>query len=491
MLRKRDMLGVFGPCRGRPLSAVLEVMPEQLVIGKVPGSLPLAGHAISLLLRPLEFLRTLPSYGDLVKIKIGPGEVYIPCQPALFRQILKDAQLYDKGGLFYDRGRETVGNSLVTCRWDDHQQQRPLMQPSFDHGHINHYAELMADEVNAMTSTWRSGDIIDVDRAMATLTLRITTRALFSVSADHRSVAQVERWLPILMAGFYRRLLVPAHILSLAPTKMNRQYPRAIAELRNLAEEFINEVRLKRGQDRGLLSTLLNARNETTGAPLQTQEIHDQAIALLIAGTETTAAALGFIFHLLGRHPEVGTSLRDEVDRSLAGRTPRFEDISSLSFTRQVIMESLRLYPPGWIFSRATTTACELGGHEFPEGSIFLLSPYILHHDPDLFPSPETFDPDRWRPGGMSEESRRSVLPFGFGAHKCIGDQFAITEAMIAVAMIAARWHLSPLADRPLRPVARATLGPGRLPMRLQERRLEQVPVATITDHRDGEAGRS
>lgn len=454
-------------------------------MGEAPGSLPLAGHIAPLLFRPLEFLRTLPSYGDLVKVRTGPREIYVPCQRALFRQILRDAKTYDKGGLFYERGREAVGNSLVTCRWDDHRVQRPLMQPSFDHRHISQYVGIMADEVNALTRTWRSGDVVDVERAMGGLALRITTRALFSVPADHRSVAQVERWLPILMTGFYRRIVVPPRLLAFFPTRMNRQYPRAITELRGVAEEFINEVRRNGGQDRSLLAALLDARDEATGAPLPTQEISDQAIALLIAGSETTAKALGFIFHLLGRHPEVRATLTDEVDRTLAGRAPRFEDFASLTFTRQVIMESLRLYPPGWIFTRVSTTAAELGGHEFPAGTMFLLSPYILHHNPDLFPNPEAFVPDRWRPGGMSEESRRSVMPFGFGAHKCIGDQFALTEAMVAVAMIAARWRLSPLADRPLRPVPRGTLGPGRLSMRLQERHHAPVRAATIADHRD------
>src|SRR5262249_56093772 len=131
-------------------------MSEQLVMGEAPGSLPLAGHIVPLLFRPLEFLRTLPSYGDLVKVRTGLREVEVPWHRAVFWQILKDAQVYDKGGLFYDRGREAIGNSLVTCRWDDHRQQRPLMQPSFDHRHISYYTEIMADEVNALTSTWRA-----------------------------------------------------------------------------------------------------------------------------------------------------------------------------------------------------------------------------------------------------------------------------------------------------------------------------------------------
>lgn len=447
-----------------------------------PGKLPLAGHALTFMFRPLEFLKKLPSTGDIVKLKLGSGEVYVPCNITLFRQVLKEAQIFDKGGVFYDRGRETVGNSLVTCNWDDHQQQRPLMQPSFDHKHISSYAQLIADEVNAMTSTWRPGDVVDINRAMGTLTLRITARALFSVPADHRSVSQVERWLPTVMAGFYRRMVIPASVLWFFPTKLNRQYRRSIVEMRKVAEDFVNEARAKEGEHTGLLATILNARDEKTGEPLGTQEVLDQAIAILIAGSETTAKSLGFIFDLLGRHADVATRLRDEVDGALGGRTPRFEDVSSLPYTRQVIMEALRIYPPGWIFSRATASTCVLGGHEFPAGSIFVLSPYIMHHNPELFPNPETFDPDRWGPGGMSAESRKSVLPFGFGAHKCIGDQFALTEAIMAIAMIVGRWDLSPVHGRPHRPVPRGTLGPGRLPMRLQERRPEPVQATTTAE---------
>ncbi|MFE6914279.1 cytochrome P450 [Streptomyces rubiginosohelvolus] len=460
-------------------------MPELPAIRKAPRSLPLAGHAVPLLVQPLEFLKSLPALGGLVRVRMGPDDAYVPCDPALFRQILKDTRLYDKGGLFYDRGREAVGNGLVTSRWADHRRQRPLMQPSFNHRHLGHYAELMADETEVLMRSWRSGEIVDVDKAMARLTLRITTRSLFSVPADHALVTQVEKWLPILMDGFFRRMFVPARVLSLVPTKMNRLYPRAIAEMRKLTEEIIDEVRRKKDEDPGLLASLMDARDETTGAPLDTQEIFDQVLILLIAGSETTATALAFTFHLLGAHPGIGARLREEVDGALGGRTPRFEDLSALPYTRQVLMESLRLYPPAWMFTRSTTTACELGGHAFPEGTTFLLSPYILQHDPELFPRPERFDPDRWAPGAMSDVARRSVVPFGAGGRKCIGDQFALNEALLAIAGIAGRWDLTPVGDRPVRPIARATLKTGPLPMRLRERPHEPVRNATTTDLRD------
>lgn len=416
---------------------------------------------------------------------MGTSEVYVPCHPALFRQVLKSAHIYDKGGPFYERGREAVGNGLATCRWADHRHQRPLMQPSFDHRHISYYAELMTDEVDALMRTWQSGQVIDVDKAMMGLALRITTRALFSVPADHRLVAQVGEWLPVLMAGAYWRMVLPSHMVSLIPTKINRQYPRAVGEMRKATEEFIAEVRNSGEEDLGILSALLNARDDRTGAPLRNQEIFDQVLILLIGGTETAATALGFSFHLLGGHAEAAAKLRSEVDSQLAGRTPRLEDLANLTFTKQVIMESLRLYPPVWMSTRVVTEATELGGYKFDKGTTFLISPYILHHNPDLFHQPESFNPDRWQPGGMSDESRRSVLPFGAGARKCIGDQFGLTEMTIALAGIAARWDLNPVSDRPLQPIARATLKPGRLPMRLQERRHEPVQAGTTANYRD------
>ncbi len=446
-------------------------MSTPLTTGTAPGALPLVGHSAQLLWRPLRFLTSLPRHGDLVRVRLGPRVVYVPCHPEIFRHVFKNDHIYDKGGPYYDRARDVVGNSLVTSRWAEHRQQRKIMQPSFDHSRVGRYASLMTEEADTMMTTWRPGDIVDVARAMESHTQRVTTRALFGMPADHHAVVEMERSLPILVEGVYRRMLVPPGILSLFPSRTNRRYNRARARIWRLTEEIIHEGRRQSTHQDGLLSALLCAHSEETDELLTNQEIFDQVVIVLLAGTETTAKTLGFTFYLLAKHPDVEDRVHREIDAALAGRSPTFEDLAQLTYTRQVITESLRLYPPTWIFTRVTTAADELAGHQLPKGATLLLSPYLLHRDPSVFPNPESFDPDRWRPDKARTTPRGAMLAFGMGSRKCIGDQFALTEATLTMATIAARWRLRPPAGMTLRPTPRATLCTGPLLMTLHNRR--------------------
>ncbi|MGA4844946.1 cytochrome P450 [Streptomyces sp. G5(2025)] len=440
-------------------------------LGAAPGGLPLLGHALPLRRHPLRFLASLPEYGDLVQVRLGPHRAYLACHPDLVQHVLANPRVFDKGGPFFDKVRPLLGNGLGTSGWDAHRRQRRLMQPAFHRGHIDAYADEMLHEIKALTGLWQPGQVFDVGAAMQALTTRATARTLFSADITEQDVADIQRCLAVLFGGIYRRMTAPLGLWEKLPTPGNRQFRRAQTRLQELIARIVRDC-VRTGADQGdLLASLATARHESDDSALTDRELRDQVMTLLVAGTEPTGHAMAWAFHLLGTHPEVETRLHAEIDSVLAGRPASVRELPRLEYTRRVFTEVLRLYPPGWMFTRTTTTEAELAGHRLAPGTTILYSPYALHRNPRLFPLPDTFAPDRWLPHRAKDVPRGAMLPFGAGNRKCIGDHFGTTEAMLAIATISAHWRLRPVSGATVRPRPETTLGTGPLPMVAEPRR--------------------
>ncbi|GGW67166.1 cytochrome P450 [Streptomyces lucensis JCM 4490] len=434
-------------------------------IARAPGRLPLVGHAPRLARRPLEFLAALPAAGDLVELRLGTRPTYLPCHPELVQQVLLNARVYDTGGPVKDKARPILGNGLITSDWADHRRQRRMVQPAFHAARIATYAEVMREECAAHAESWRAGRPVDVGDAMQALTARVTARALFSTEMAPHSVAEIQRSLPVMVRGAFRRAMDPTGLLAKLPLAANREFDAALARLHALIDTIVGDYR-RSGGDRGdLLSALLAARDEEDGGAMTDREVHDQVMTLLLAGVETTASALTWAWHLLAANPEAEARLHAEVDEVLGGRIPGHADVPGLVQTQRIFTETLRLYPPAWMYTRTTTEPTELAGHRLAAGSDLLISPYVIHRIPSLFPRPEVFDPDRWLPERAKDVARGSYLPFGAGSRKCIGDVFGMTEATLALATIASRWRLRPVPGTTVSPRAGMSLTTGPLPM--------------------------
>lgn len=450
-------------------------VPEQKrtwTTGTAPGIFPLLGHGIALYRRPLAFLNSLPAYGDLVEIRLGPQRAWMVCHPELTHEMLNDPHTFDKGGPLYDRLGNLMGDGLVTCRQPTHRAKRRLLQPGFRPSRVAACADLVAEEAESVCDAWPAGRTVAVTETMMTLTTRVMSRVLLSDSLDDPTTAEVRDCLTDVVRGLFVRTVVPIDVLFRLPTPANRRYRRALSRLHAIIDAVI--ARRRRAPDRDdVLGTLLRAtRSDGEAAAITDQEVHDHLITLLLTGVETQALCLASAFSLLARHPEAERRLHTELDSVLAdGRRPGPDDLPHLVHTRCVVSETLRHSSPGWLFTRVATRETELAGCRLPEGATVLYSPYLLHHDPASFPDPERFDPGRWLPGRPTAEQRRAMMPFSAGNRKCLGDEFAMTEATLALATIAGRRrlrHLPGHVDRKPRPGI--TMGPRSLVMACESR---------------------
>jgi cytochrome P450 len=431
---------------------------------KARGRLPLLGHALPLLRDPLAFLTSLPAQGAVVQIGVGPAQAVVVCDPELTRAVLVDDRTYDRGGILYDRARDVLGNGLITCVHSSHRRLRRLVQPAFHPARLPGYARLMAEQVSSVTSAWQDGQVIDVLTETTVLSTRIAVMTMFAGALSVSEVDQVAADFITIVKGVYHRMFRPG-LLERLPATGSRDYHEARDRLRRVIASVAAGYRASAAAPADVLSILMAAGDspDAAGPKLTDDEIHDNILAFFIAGAETSAILLSWALHLLGLHPDIDQRHHAQIESVLAGGRPvDIGVVPELTLTGQIITETLRLYPPGWMFTRATSADCSLGGYPIPAGRTVIYSPYLIHRRPDLFPEPDRFDPDRW---SDAAPPRNIFIPFGGGARKCIGESFALTEATLALASVTARWRLQAAPGSVVRPAISSLLSPRGLLM--------------------------
>ncbi|WP_030202540.1 cytochrome P450 [Streptomyces sp. NRRL S-87] len=449
-------------------------MSTASVKGGVPlagGALPVLGHGLALARDPFGFLSSLPAYGELVRIRLGPQDVVMTCGPELTRAMLLDDRTFDKGGPFYERAREASGDGLVTCPHRLHRRQRRLCQPAFHEVRFPAYTEAMVASAVELVSSWRDGEVIDVNDAMVTLTMRAMVKAMFATQLSAELDRQVVDDLAVATGGIFRRMLTPPR-LSRIPTPGNRRYNASQARLRTTVAEAITSRRADLADHGGLLSVLLSSQDEeseTASGPaaLSDTEVAEQVLTFFLAGAETTANLLAWIVYELGRAPALQERLHAQTVDALGGRPPSYDLLPVLTSADHATTEALRMYPPAWFLTRTASRDADLGGVRLPAGTTLGYSAYLIHRRPDLYPDPDRFDPDRWE---GRKPDRTAYIPFGAGARKCIGDRFAHIQAVLSLAVMTAGWRFAPVTDRVPRAAVHATLMPGGLRMRVLSR---------------------
>jgi cytochrome P450 len=428
-----------------------------------PG--PARGIPGSQLLRfrrdPLGFLSAAAGqHGDVVRIQFGPREVVLFVHPDHVKEILVTQQRTFIKSMVLQRSRRVLGDGLLTSEGELHLRQRRLVQPAFHRARIAAYGEVMVEHALRLGAGWRDGQTLDIHAEMMRLTLGIVAKTLFDadVSADSAAIAES---LNVLLTMFNRVILPFSELLDRLPLPKTRAMQRSKAYLDAIIYGFIAERR-RTGEDRGdLLSMLLLSQDhEGDNAGMTDTLVHDEALTLFLAGHETTAAALTWTWYLLAQHPAVAERWRAELDAVLGGRAPTFDDLPGLAYTRMLLSESMRLYPPAWAIGRESLAPFSVGGYELPARSTVLVSPYITQRDGRWYPEPARFDPERWAPELAEARPKYAYFPFGGGTRICIGEQFAWMEGMLLLATLGQQWRFQLVPGHPVEPQPLITLRP-------------------------------
>lgn len=450
----------------------MSLMTKHGVRGTVPtagGRLPVVGHVVGLHRDALGFLQSLRQYGPMVRIFIGPRPVYVVNSPELIREVLAvQARGFNKGAVF-DTLRLPLGNGLVTSTGDFHRRQRRLMQPAFHADRIARYTDIMAEQCAAWTAAWEPGQRLDLVKEINRLSLEILMRTLFASEPGPELRAAVKDWLSVKYKSMRLALSPWQAWCDRIPVLPGWEPPDPgpLNRLRAVQQEIVVKYRAA-GTDRGdLLSMLIQA--EGSHGAMSDSEILDELITLYLAATGTVSAVLAWAVHEVAAHREVEARLHTEVDAVLGTRPPRFEDLPALQYTRQIVTETLRLYPVAWLSMRRTIQTLHLGGVLLPAGTDVFLSPYALQRDPQVYDDPDRFDPGRW-PADRPGVPRQAFLPFGAGNRVCIGERFAWAELTCALATLAGRWRLVPTGDEVVRTEVGTVVRPERLPMTVLSR---------------------
>jgi len=440
----------------------------------LPTSHPL-GHLLGFRSEPLAlFTRAMNEVGDVVRVRSGPVHIMFAFHPDDIEHVLlRNAAAYGKRTRGYGKMRLVLGDGLLTSEGAKWKRQRRTVNPAFHARSVASFTAAMGRAAEGQMAAWRSradtGEVFDIARDLSALTLKIVGETLFGTGFETQAPAIAEA-LDEVLFGINRLTSSPWPAPERWPTPNNRRFHRAIRTLDQVVTELVTR-RLRDPEDHpDLLGMLLAARDEETGEPMDARTLRDELVTLILAGHETTANALAWSFYLLSRNPGIARKAREEAQDLLGGRAPTPEQLAALPYTRQVLHEALRLYPPAWVVGRNALQDDVLGGFSIPKNTFVYLSPYATHRHPALWEDPEGFDPDRFAPERAAGRHKLAWFPFSAGRRKCLGDRFAETEALVVLATVLQHLRLDLLPGHRVRPHATVTLRPrGGLPMRMHD----------------------
>jgi cytochrome P450 len=407
---------------------------------------------------PLAFFSNLArTYGDIVSYRMGGEQMFFVNDPQHVKDILVTHNKSFMKGRGLQRAKRILGEGLLTSEGAIHLRQRRLMQPAFHRDRIAAYGTAMVAHAERMRSAWVDGRTLDIAGEMNRLTLSIVGKTLFDADVESQAT-EVGEALTGVMGTFWMMMLPFADVIDRLPVPKLRRARLARVRLDAIIYRMIADRRAS-GRDHGdLLSMLLAAQDEDDGGVMTDQQVRDEAMTIFLAGHETTANALTWLWYLLSGAPDVEAKLHEEVDRVLQGRLPALADVPSLPYLERVVTESMRLYPPAWIIGRRALTDYRVGAYVVPARSIIIMSPYVTQRDPRYYADAERFVPDRWTPEFRAGLPKFAYFPFGGGPRQCIGESFAWMELILLVATIAQQWQLRLVPGHPVVPQPLLTL---------------------------------
>jgi cytochrome P450 len=389
-------------------------------------------------------------YGDVYRVFAPARGVYnyvINHPEDVKRVMLTNHRNYTKGeGM--DRVKILLGNGIMTSEGAFWRRQRRMMQPSFHRRVIDQFSRLIHAVNQKYEERWAlaaaRGEPVNISSDTSELTLEIVLRSIFGTDLE-----KLERQLG-------------QNPFEVVAKQSNRDLKFAF-QFRSLAKLVLELIKTRRETDEehfDFLSMFMHTTDRETGEPMGDRELIDEVLTLIVAGHETTAAALTWTWYLVSQHPEVAEALQAESDRQSASRILGLDAAESLSFTHQVLQESLRMYPPGWLLTRRAVEADELGGFPIAPRTDVFLSPYLLHRHPEFWSEPEEFRPERFAGPDAAERHKFAYIPFAVGPRHCIGENIAMFEMLVHMHAMTRRFRLTRATHEPIEFEAQINLRP-------------------------------
>ncbi len=399
------------------------------------------------------FIDLWRDFGDLCHVKLGPLHLYIVVKPEHVHHVLvRNPDNYIKGN-GYNGFRLLVGQGLVTSDGDLWRRQRRLMQPAFTPRATAQFVDLMVDAITHTLDRWSAvvgtDKPIHMDNEMAKLTMSVMSQTIFAVDLGAESLAVSQAFHEAFAFVTARTMSAFASPLAL-PLPSHRRFLRNRRIIDQFVQTQIAQSRQQGVDQQTLLALLLQAVDEESGKPMSDAQVRDEVVTLFLAGFETTARSLTWGWYLLAQHPAVAQRLVDEVDATLGTRRPTLADLHNLPYTRMVVDEILRHYPPAGMLARQVVADDVIDGLRVHGGSIILLIPFMTHRYPGAWREPEEFIPERFHPDAAAQRPKSAYLPFSGGARICLGNHFALAEMAFTFAMIAARYRLQRVSAEPI-----------------------------------------
>ncbi len=448
------------------------------IIPQGPAGYPIIGSLLNLASpQRLVWLQALTDkYGDVAKFRLLKREVYLVNHPDLVRELLvQKVDNYTKRTVAFSIVKKVLGESTFTATGDVWKRKRKLVQPSFHKNRISNLGEIMTEAIEDMLNDWElicdKKGTVEVTDAMMRLTLTVVVKALFSTALSKEEVQTVADVFTPLLDETNFRASFPIRMLHQFRAKKNAAYEKNIADLNEIIFRIIRERRTSTKSHNDLLQMLMEAQDEETGELLNDEELRDEVMTVFIAGHETTANAMSWLWAILSQQPDIREKVELEVDEVLGKKKPTAADFPNLSYSLKVFKETLRLYPPVPILPRRIEADDVLGNYKVKGGGEVFFSAYLLHRHPDFWENPETFDPNRFERETERKQHPFAYLPFGGGPRICLGNSFAMMEAVFIVAMTTQRFRLNLVSDKPIVPLISLTTRPkGGVQVRLERR---------------------
>jgi cytochrome P450 len=404
--------------------------------------------------------RFFAEYGDAFQVfsPLTQGHIFVFSHPNHVRRVLVDNHQNYTKGIGIERVGMLLGNGLMVSEGEHWRRQRKMIQPAFHRDVIAQMIKHIHRENSKLLDKWSACadnvQEINLTQDMSDVTLNIVLRTIFSDDLDNVIAAHGSNPFALLTEETERNLTFAY-------------------KFRSLSKLIMDCVNRRRARDPGyldLLAMLMHARDRKSDDAMSDRQLLDEIMTLIVAGHETTASALNWLWYLLSQHPYVEARLQEEID-ALSADPATAADISHLSYTRQVIEETMRLYPPGWLLTRRAIEHDKIGGYAIAPKTDIFISPYIIHRHPEFWVKPEQFDPDRFEESQTRERNRFCYLPFSLGPRACIGEHLAMTEMLLHVALLARHIHLRYLPRQPIELECQVNLRSKHIIHMLPERR--------------------